>query len=162
MATTLYALEKLTGINRGTIQKKCKDAQIDTSKGVSDADLYRVYALIGYDPHKVNVDVLAPLEAPGVSNGQLSTIAPTPSVYIESLTINLVCTQSDTEALDLQTQQLKAVDEQARKMIAKATISKAGAEAENLKAKNDNFLAQLGLATTQEIAKKLGLTQESE
>jgi hypothetical protein len=162
MTTTLYALEKQTGINRGTISKKCKDAQIDTSKGISDSDLYRVYGLIGYDPNKVKVDVLGPLEAPGVYNGQVSTLAPVPSIYIESLTINLVCSEADTEALDLQTQQIKGVTEQARGMIAKASISKAGAQAETLKAQNDNFLAQLGLATTQEIAKKLGLTQESE
>lgn len=157
MSISLYALEKETGINRGTISRKLKSAGIDTGN-IQESDLETVYQVLGFDPNSVEAEIVEP----SVSNGLVKTETSAPNLYIGSLTINLQCTQADTQALNNQTGQIEAVNEQLKGMIVNSQLSVAGAKAENLKAQTDNFLAQLGLATSQEIAKKLGLTQEQE
>lgn len=158
---SLYSIEQTTGVNRGTVSRRCKALGLDTSQGVSDVDLDTVYKAIGYVPNATPTTVVSDPITPYVGNGLTRTNQVTPSLFVENLTIQIVCDTADVSAIQAQTSQIQALDGQTKSLIASARVNQIKALVEADKAMTENFLAQLGLASNQAIAQAYGLTQES-
>lgn len=158
---SLYSIEQTTGVNRGTISRRCKAMGLDTSQGVCEADLQAVYDAIGYSPDATPTTVITDPLTPYVGNGLTRTNQVTPALFVENLTIQIVCDKADVSAIQAQTNQIQALDGQTKNLIANARVNQIKALVAADKAVTENFLAQLGLAANQAIAQAYGLTQES-
>jgi len=158
---SLYSIEQTTGVNRGTISRRCKALGLDTSQGVSEVDLQTVYEAIGYSPEAVPTSVVTDPLTPYVGNGLTRTNQVTPALFVETLTIQIICDSADVSAIQAQTSQIQALDGQTKNLIANARINQIKAMVDADKAQTENFLAQLGMAANQTIARAYGLTEDS-